>query len=387
MDEKQNFDYSDRLSFFAEWLEPETGFHKNFLVNFYPVDGTVELYDKDLNRIYLRRALCDGVKMKDMFVGNVVRIYGKQLHIKDYADCRTQKYIGKTKEHTIMVLKPSGMDKLGDVISHIERYQFQIAKMRMCLLTRKEALEFYSLEKGDAYLPFKIEHIVSGNIVAFELIGDDAVERFNALAGPADPEEARAKEPTSLRAIYGKTRDANAFYTPKSLEQVGHSTNFFFPKEKNQKPPSMICTLKNSTCCVIKPHAIAEGKLGPIISYIMDSKFKVTALQMFYLTNATADEFLEVYKGVVSDFHALLLSFLDGPCVALEISGKDDNMNVHEEFRQFAGPFDSDVARQIRPQTIRAVFGVDKYNNAIHCTDLPEDTNMEIIYFFKILDS
>lgn len=109
-------------------------------------------------------------------------------------------------------------------------------------------------------------------------------------------------------------------------------------------------------------------------------------MQMFYLSNANADEFLEVYKGVVSDFHALLLSFLDGPLVAMEISGKNEEMNVHKEFREFSGPSDPDIARQIRPYTLRAKFGNDKYKNAIHCTDLPEDTIEELEYFFKILN-
>lgn len=119
----------------------------------------------------------------------------------------------------------------------------------------------------------------------------------------------------------------------------------------------------------------------------MEAGFKITAMQMFHLNNANADEFLEVYKGVVSDFHALLLSFLDGPCVALEISGVKEDTDVHGDFRRFAGPSDSEVARQIRPDTLRARFGNSKYNNAVHCTDLPEDTVLELEYFFKILDN
>lgn len=79
-------------------------------------------------------------------------------------------------------------------------------------------------------------------------------------------------------------------------------------------------------------------------------------MEIFYLSNANAEEFLEVYKGVVGDFNALMLSFIDGPCCALEI-GLADNANpgrdVHKEFRAFCGPSDPDVARQIRPNTLR----------------------------------
>lgn len=380
------YDYNDRLSFLGEWYDFDSAFHKNFLIHFYPSDNSVEIFDTDLKRIFLKRAACDCVGMKDMFVGNKVRIYGRQIKITDYADCHTQKRIGKTKEHTFAILKPKAVEKLGEVISQIEDKQFQICRMRMCNLTRKEALDFYEFKKGDAFLPFMVEHLVSGPIVALELVGDNAIERWRNVIGPKDPAEARKVAPESLRAIYGLETASNGFHGSDDHDQAVRGACFFFPQGIGKKPPASTAQIDNSTCCVIKPHAIEEGKLGYILSAIMNSpKFRITALQMFYLTTPNADEFLEVYKGVVSDFHALLLSFVDGPCVVLEISGKQDGVKVQEEFRKFAGPSDSDIARQIRPNSLRGMFGVSKYKNAIHCTDLPEDTQLELEYFFKIL--
>lgn len=45
-----------------------------------------------------------------------------------------------------------------------------------------------------------------------------------------------------------------------------------------------------------------------------------------------------------------------------------------------------EIARQLRPQTIRARFGINKVLNAVHCTDLEEDGLLEVEYFFKILE-
>lgn len=257
--------------------------------------------------------------------------------------------------------------------------------MRMCNLTRKEALDFYETKKGDAFLPFMAEYLVSGPIVALELVGENAVERWRETMGPTDPQEARQSAPDTLRALYGVKRDSNAFHGADNPQEAAREKEFFFPQSPTRTPPRSTAKLKNTTCCVIKPHALDEGKFGYIISAIMENDFRVTAMQLFYLSNANADEFLEVYKGVVSDFHALLSSFLDGPCVALEISGKKEDVDVHGEFRRLAGPSDPEVARQIRPHTLRARFGNDKYKNAVHCTDLPEDTVLELEYFFKIL--
>lgn len=47
-------------------------------------------------------------------------------------------------------------------------------------------------------------------------------------------------------------------------------------------------------------------------------------------------------------------------------------------FRAICGPHDPEIARTIRPGTIRAKFGIDRVKNAVHCTDLPEDGVLEV---------
>jgi nucleoside-diphosphate kinase len=73
---------------------------------------------------------------------------------------------------------------------------------------------------------------------------------------------------------------------------------------------------------------------------------------------------------------------ISGMCVALEIRAQ----NAPQVFREFCGPTDPEIARTLRPKTLRALFGVDKIRNAIHCTDLPDDALLEVEYFFRILD-
>ncbi|CAG9764975.1 unnamed protein product [Ceutorhynchus assimilis] len=381
------YDYNDRLAFLAKWLDTERSMQKNFNVYYYPSNNTLEMFDRDLNRIYLKRIKMDGLGFKDMFIGNTIRIYGRQIRLTNYADSRTEKIIGKTKEHTVCVIKPSLLPKLGDVIIEIEKTGFQICNMKMCKLSKKEALELYEPYKNkEPLLPFILEHLVSGPIVVLELVGENAVERWLELLGPTDPVEARKTAPNSLIAIYGEdSKVTNGFLASQDEANVIRESNFFFAKDKTREVPQNNISLQNTTCAVIQPHAIEEGKLGYILAAINDAHFSINALEMFYLSNTNAEEFLEVYKGIVSDFNAMVLSFVDGPCVALEIAGKNSNMKVYEEFRLFCGPKDSSIARQIRPLTLRARFGCDKYKNAVHCTDLPEDTVLELEYFFRIL--
>jgi nucleoside-diphosphate kinase len=50
------------------------------------------------------------------------------------------------------------------------------------------------------------------------------------------------------------------------------------------------------------------------------------------------------------------------------------------EFRDYCGPPDPSLAKQIRPNSLRAKFGKDKVQNAIHCTDLVEDGVLEVSF-------
>jgi len=59
--------------------------------------------------------------------------------------------------------------------------------------------------------------------------------------------------------------------------------------------------------------------------------------------------------------------------------------DVVNKFREFCGPHDPELAKTLRPKTLRAAFGSDRVKNGIHCTDLPEDGVLESEYFFNIL--
>lgn len=47
--------------------------------------------------------------------------------------------------------------------------------------------------------------------------------------------------------------------------------------------------------------------------------------------------------------------------------------NAVAALRELCGPGDPEMARSLRPKSIRALYGKDKARNAVHCTDLIED--------------
>lgn len=103
-------------------------------------------------------------------------------------------------------------------------------------------------------------------------------------------------------------------------------------------------------------------------------------MEMFHLDRPTAEEFYEVYKGVLPEFTQMVEHLSCGPCIVMEVRQE----NAVQSFRQLCGPMDPEIAKNLRPNTIRGKYGKDRVMNAIHCTDLPEDGVLEVEYFFSI---
>lgn len=103
-------------------------------------------------------------------------------------------------------------------------------------------------------------------------------------------------------------------------------------------------------------------------------------MEMFSIDKPTAEEFFEVYKGVLPDYINMIDQMTSGPCIVLEVRQE----NAVKSFRELCGPMDPEISKNLRPNTIRAKFGMTRATNAVHCSDLEEDGQLEVEYFFSI---
>lgn len=79
--------------------------------------------------------------------------------------------------------------------------------------------------------------------------------------------------------------------------------DLFFGYEKGIPRVAFCATFKDCTCCIIKPHVIIEGNVGSILEQISTSgKFYISAMAMFAVKLANAQEFYEIYKGVLPEY-------------------------------------------------------------------------------------
>jgi len=105
---------------------------------------------------------------------------------------------------------------------------------------------------------------------------------------------------------------------------------------------------------------------------IKTAGFEVSALGMFNLDRANAEEFLEVYRGVVQEYPSMVDQIISGPCIALEIRAE----NAALTFREMAGPHDP--VRALLPCICCIVFAVLLLIRTESSYPAPADTDLLI---------
>jgi nucleoside-diphosphate kinase len=70
---------------------------------------------------------------------------------------------------------------------------------------------------------------------------------------------------------------------------------------------------------VIKPHVLESGQAGEVINTILSEGFEISAMQMFNLDKPTAEEFLEIYRGVLPEYIPTCEAMTCGPSIVLEV--------------------------------------------------------------------
>jgi len=229
-----------------------------------------------------------------------------------------------------------------------------------------------------------VDHMSSGPILALALVGQNAVRAWRELLGPTNPLEAKTAAPNSIRGQFGSINPRNAAHGSDSGVSSQRELDFFFGPNSRLSTTASMGNDNSATCAVVKPHIVLSGGFGQVLTQIQEKGWNVTALQLHNFERANAEEFYEVYKEVVPEYEMMVAELCTGPCIALEVSSDGEDPATRFK-KDVAGPRDPVIAKELEKGSVRALFGNDKVRNAIHCTDLPDDTKLELTYMFQIL--
>ena len=131
----------------------------------------------------------------------------------------------------------------------------------------------------------------------------------------------------------------------------------------------------NRTLTMIKPDAVDNGYIGPILEKITGAGFKIIAMKYTQLSRRDAEEFYAIHRE--RPFFGELVSFMTrGPIVAAIL----EKENAVEDFRALIGATNPAEAAE---GTIRKLYAKDIGENAIHGSDSDENAAIEGAFHFS----
>ena len=128
------------------------------------------------------------------------------------------------------------------------------------------------------------------------------------------------------------------------------------------------------TLVLCKPDAVARGLVGEVIGRLERKGFRLVAVELRTLDEATAKQHYGEHEG--KPFFGDLVSFItSGPLVALCVEGPDAVAAV----RTLMGPTNPITAA---PGSIRGDYGLEIEKNLVHGSDSNESAARELALFF-----
>ena len=131
------------------------------------------------------------------------------------------------------------------------------------------------------------------------------------------------------------------------------------------------------TLVLCKPDAVARGLVGEVIGRLERKGFRLVAVELRTLDEATAKQHYGEHEG--KPFFGDLVSFItSGPLVALCVEGPDAVAAV----RTLMGPTNPITAP---PGSIRGDYGLEIEKNLVHGSESPDSAARELGLFFPQL--
>lgn len=323
------------LGFETEWFDPVSGLMQIIYLKFFLDDNTIELLSG--KNIFLKRIYYPQVQIADLFVGNTLSVYNRLLVIKKFANTATEEYMRAREVRFVCTVSRKNLSASSVIFNIVKDQKFALG--RVYTTSSSTFIDDLDISYGDTII---------------EVVGISVANKNDFLS---------------------------------AVNNIGPSTKAILSSESKitelLKSCKGIDVPDNCTLCLIKPHVVKKQLSGEVIKAISEEGFTVSGLFSVHLTLSFAEEVFDAYRNVFVKYNAILEQMTLSPTLAVLITGS--NYDLVERFRDFVGPVSPQLAKVVRPNSLRALFGEDEVKNGIHSTDLSEDAQMECKYFFNTL--
>lgn len=132
------------------------------------------------------------------------------------------------------------------------------------------------------------------------------------------------------------------------------------------------------TLTIIKPGAVSNEYIGPILAKINEGGFHIAAMKLIQLTRRQAENFYAVHKE--KGFYESLVNFMTSGPVVVAMLEKE---NAVADYRKLIGATDPSKAEE---GTIRKLYAESVERNAVHGSDSDSNAEYECDFFFAKSD-
>ena len=346
----QNVSAGDLL-FIVEYYDPLPMITKRYQLKYFGDSHAVEMVDIQKKKLFLKKSPCPPeVSASDFVLGAKLFLYSRELLVVEYGDRATRERLERQTQKCIALISSDLYQDWGKIVAALET-EMTLVKLRTVIFNDSEAESFLAMTQGDPKLK---ESLTRGTNLSVLFQSERGCEVMNEV----------------VRSL----GTGDGVVVARDEQQTNDISQTLLTWKST-------ATLDNCTCCVVRPHAVKEKVVGGILKLIIDQGYEVSALDSFQFDKAASEEFLEVYKGVVPEYPDHVVQLSSGLSVCMELRAE----NAVEVFRETAGPWDIDMAKALRPNSIRGKYGHDKVRSAVHCTDVAQDAQLECEYCFEIM--
>lgn len=131
-------------------------------------------------------------------------------------------------EKTLIILKPDTIKRklIGEIISRIEKKNFNIINMKMVIVDRNTMEEHYAHVKKYPIYEEMIDFMISSPVVIMIVEGQNVIKTIRNIIGETNSFEAM---PGTIRGDFGSHRYQNLIHASDSVESFEIEQKRFFP--------------------------------------------------------------------------------------------------------------------------------------------------------------
>lgn len=132
-------------------------------------------------------------------------------------------------ERTLVLIKPDAVRRklVGEIISRIEKRNFNIVAVKMLTPSREMMEEHYSVHRGKDFFEPTVEFMTSGPVVAMVVEAEDVIHLMRRAIGALNPADAI---PGTIRGDLTVSARENLIHGSDSAEAAAREIKLWFPE-------------------------------------------------------------------------------------------------------------------------------------------------------------